>query len=456
MNMIKIKIALLITLFALSAQLFANRNDHSQILDEVQYHIDSHNWADAKDLINFFQNSSSDQGSLVAYQIDKFDVLVSQVLRDEKSLYEQLRVNFSQSKAQDYLDQYPYGIYYDQVSRLIHAKDEEHAWKQAKSKNTYNSYKRYLSLYNNGKYSSQANQFIINMEESEYQKAIDDNSASSLANFLRRYPNSQHYSDIKNHKTKLSQEYEYNQAVIHNSISVYENFLIKYPSGPYSTEIKNRLNIEYLDNGNYAFSGKNYVTAKYNYEKFLHLNDDPTLQKTVQAKLDICNKYAHQSGALVSMFTMDTSQSAGYTFAQLDTAIPGFYFSIKIKPEAINSEHFETTDDNGNYSGRNPGIATGDSKSTRFAIATGMTYQFKYPIWAYMGAGFEFRSRYDEIETTDIFDEIKFVWVENTDQSKVFIAPEIGFIFKQEGFVLNYGIRYTDELIHQVGLGMAF
>ena len=48
---------LAITLMAFTTNVFANRHDRDQILDEVQYQVDSHNWAEAKEIIDFFQNS---------------------------------------------------------------------------------------------------------------------------------------------------------------------------------------------------------------------------------------------------------------------------------------------------------------------------------------------------------------------------------------------------------------
>jgi len=456
MNTIKPSIILIFTLLLFTPYTFAERQEHQKMLNEIEYQIDQHNWEKAKGLIDFFQNASERQGTFIAYQIDQYNVMVTQTIRDEKPLFDRLAVNFSIDDANDYLDQYPYGKYTDQVNRLIRKQDEAFQWQQAKTHHSYQSYQHYLSDYPQGKYTRLAKQNIAQLEQFEYQRAIELNTSSAFDQFLSMYPNSQYSSEIHALQVKQHQQYDYQQALRYDSISSLEDFLIKYPTGPYSQEVQSRLANAYLDAGDFAFSRKNYTVAQKHYEKFLNSNTDNGLNQSVEEKLSISKRYAHQSGGIVSMFTMDTSGSAGYTFAQLDTATPGFYFSLKFKPEAVDHDSLVTIDDNDVFTGVRAGTPTGDTKSTSFSISTGMTYQLHYPIWAYMGAGFEFRSQYEEVQTTDVFNNTEFVWARNTDQDKVFIAPEAGILIKLSNASLNYGVRYTDTLVHQVGLGVVF
>ncbi|BCE02494.1 tetratricopeptide repeat protein [Marinicellulosiphila megalodicopiae] len=456
MKTLSVRSFFLIALLTFTSSVFANRYNNAQMLDEIQFQVDERNWLEAKSLIDFFQNSTSKKNDMAAYQINKLESLVLGYLKDETPLYNQLKNNYSIRKANDYLDQYPFGKHYEQVLQLIDQTDEEQNWINAKTINDYSAYEEYLNIYPNGKYRNQAKTRLAALELSQYERAINKNTASAYNRFLFRYPNSQYRETIENKLAKLDQEFEYQQLTQYNSISGYEDYLNRHPQGPYTKEIKKRLLAEYLDSGDFAFSRKNYQTALKFYTKFLNLNTDPATAKRVSAKVAICRKYQHQVGGLISMVTMDTNSAAGYSFFKVDPNDPGFYFSLKFKPESVNVTPFATTDDQGNYNGDQAGTVTGNSKSTNFTITTGMTYSIRYPFWAYMGAGFEFKSQYDEVDTTDIFNDPETIWARNTDQERFFITPEAGFIFKQDGFALNYGVRYSEKLVHQIGLGVVF
>lgn len=110
----------------------------------------------------------------------------------------------------------------------------------------------------------------------------------------------------------------------------------------------------------------------------------------------------------------------------------------------------EVKDANGHY------IFSGNRNIGNVNGALGLTKKITYPLWAFVGAGINYRHELWEMVEYDNGQKLEESWMKNTDNTKIKPLFEAGLMLDISGFSLMAGGRTSDFSSFTYMLGIGF
>lgn len=166
---------LLLLLMALVWTLNVSAQSQHRVYREVVSLINQKDWHEAKRRITRFYRDQPQQKSELdivdAYEMGKLERRVDLAIEEEERSFSRFKSRKDRKLAEDYLSEYPYGKYRDEVRALLEKYDEEEraeslrryraqedaAILSARNTGNLSAYEDYLSNYPSGRYVSEAN-----------------------------------------------------------------------------------------------------------------------------------------------------------------------------------------------------------------------------------------------------------------------------------------------------------
>lgn len=401
-----------------------------EVTNRLEYLIAIKDYQKAKKEITQFYASQPEQltelNIVENYEVGRIERRVDSFIEYEDRVFSQVRSSKSISKCNDYLDDYPYGKYRDEVIKIkreLLEKEEKVDYEKAKNGSSEEVCRQYLAKYPSGKYRVEVNKLLVErIENNVYEKAKKE-----------------------------------------NTIGAYERYIELYPYGKYATEANTIIGNAYIRFGNNHFDSKDYANAIAQYKKYL--NKYPGGFRSAEAKTGIrkCERELNKRGANFLGLYYDKNTPYGLYFGGIKRKGASYYASLAINEDFLQTFNIDNTIDNqgitsksilsNTFSPVQPNVV----KIGNFSISNGFAFPIYYPVWGYVGSGLAYVPYMQEYNVFNSFSsppEKQFF--RNTDKTEVLWYFEGGLKVKlAKVAVLRYGIRYFADksILHQWGLG---
>lgn len=421
-------------------------------------------WREAKTQLNIYFNLNPDQ-SLVEYQqmrAAEREVLAK--ISAEDTDYRAAKASPSQSAFQNYLNNWPYGIYRSEVSQLLSNQKDDDAWKAATNSRTTAAYFTYLDAYPSGRHAAEALSTIERWDKEAYEKAISTATQESYQYYLDNYPRGGYRDSISDLLADKQDDDYYASVKNTNTIEAYEGYVSRYPSGNHANEANQIIQNSYFNWSENEIKAKNYDRAR----TYLQTLDSryPTgkYASEVNRLLRKTDRKLAQQGAGWIMFTYDAISNYGFSFGRLDPHRMTMYANLRLDPDIlVGYDVIYKIDDTGENTGPwDLLIPTGNqTDNANINLSIGFAFNLLYPLWFYVGGGAGYYPLYTEYDAYTenwagnlVYSETEYF--RNTDRSNIRLFPEAGVYLKAfDALILKYGVMYNSNMIyHQLGAGI--
>lgn len=415
-------------------------------------------WRQAKKEFGLYYGLNPDTEYVEYGEMVALEKEIDTKIEEEERLFANVKRSKSLTQYQLYLSTFPYGNHREEVQQLIVLRKDDLAWENAERSGTMDSYYAYLEEYNGGIHDSEARTKINNVDKQAYTKAISEGTQSSLNYYLDNYTRGTYRSMVRKKLIERRDFDAYRNAKRQNKVTAFESYIRRYPKGKYAKEIHLILGKLYYDEGNKAFSSKNYTRAAENFEKYVSSYPNGTYILETSRSLKKSRKLARQYDHTGVVFTYDDSKALGTSFTSLNRDKVGVFVNLK-SSYSFGPSYVYTTDDVGNHDSPYTLIGKTGEKVKRIVIAlmVAPTFKIAYPLWGYVGGGVGYYSGFEKVEYMRSSGAEDKAWFRNTDQNRLQAFPAAGIILPVgENSGISYGISYNEKLIHQFGFAYLF
>jgi len=171
--------------------------------------------------------------------------------QEEEKLWQKiLRIN-STGGFEEYIKNYPAGIYALEAKEKLNGFDEE-IWERAKTVDSKESYQAYINAYPIGNHSVKAKKRIKEFEKHEaienrnnvdkntWEVTQKNNTLEAYWNYLELYPAGLFINEAKNRINEIETRF-WEQSVTKNRKEAFQDYLKRFPSGNFSSKAKQRI-----------------------------------------------------------------------------------------------------------------------------------------------------------------------------------------------------------------------
>jgi hypothetical protein len=445
-----------IYLFILMASFnFCYGQNTTAIANEIEAITYTRDWETAKQkVVSFYKTLPNEPNELQIvskYEVSKLEKIIDSYLNKEKDLYSEIMTFGSLSKAQMFLEEFPFS-----------SKRQEVFWKMATIQNTWIAYNKYLKYGNNKTYSSEAKAKMEIIDNNTYNNSIKIGSLEALNSYLENIPEGKYINQIKKLLSEKFEEEEFKRAMNSNTVSSYTAFLNKFPYGNFALKAKSLLEDANFDLGEKAFKKQNWQLSIDSFEQFVKLYPLSDKLSLAKNRINAAKRKLLFASKTINYFSYDydMENQVGISFGMLRPNSSNVYMKIKVNKEIFDRGGILVTTDNSGYStSQNSVVYTGDYQYNNWSGIMGINIPVYNPLWLYIGGGVLNRGLYLEAKEYDNSNNfLKTRWMKNTDQQSYKFVGEAGIAAN----ILNKGIikvgfsYYERKIIPQFGIGIGW
>jgi tetratricopeptide (TPR) repeat protein len=393
-------------------------------LNAVGHYLDFKDYQKALEILNDPQVSADENAQLIIQKIYETPQMVAK--EGYESSMKDGQDSFDRGNFQNALTQFKNALYHksnDSEAKRMKAKcEEELAWEKANNSEYIEDTERYADNYPSGKYISRAK----------------NRMKSSYVSIARNYYQSGNESGM---------------------VDMHNRYLKRFPGDGNIVEIKNMLLDFYYSTAGANFKAGNFSTAKSYYNQYLVVDSNGSKANLCRTQIKRCDRRMRQRSVGFLMYSRDEQSPIGLDFGRLNKTGVGGYMNIKMNKEIFTGfDVLYEIDDAGNHTRPGSVKRTGEEQEANICVSGGLTFKLVHPFYAHIGGGFGYYPVYQKADTYfssgDFWEED---WLKNTDHTEWRFFPEAGLRMNLGNvFSLKYGFMYQDDIIQQLGVGIAF
>lgn len=346
---------------------------------------------------------------------------------------------------------------------------EETHYQTAITENTVAAYLKYIQAHNSGKH-------ILEVKDRyNFAVAVSNNTVAALKEYLKNNPTGIyistanekikhayiywgdfHLANCKKLSPVLSENFNQN---ISNGLYNYKSYITEYPHGEKIEYANNAILELYQLNAYVNYLNKNLSVAKTYYKLCLEVSPQNPKTEEWSSQLKQIDKQLRLktlSDRIQISYEFGKTSYLGFGIGTYNLKKIGVFYWVKgnpNNPSSLYSYNSKTQDFSSNL--YNPKL-TGEIRYSSFSAIVGITKRLAYPIFGYMGIGYNDTRIQMQTREYQFGQYTKTNWVRDTDATNSGLEIALGLQLSHNKLALSGGISIVNfrKIYSNLGIGI--